>query len=247
MNVHSGPVNQTMAPITNVALMTDLVGRVTTRAPGLPGLGVFYGPSGYGKSTAAAYAAIKYRAVVVEIRSAYTAKYLCAAIAAEFGLEEKGSTAALVDRIAAAMARTGRPLIIDEADYLVGKRLIEIVRDLHEASQGSIILIGEERFPVNIEKWERFHGRVLSFTAAEPVSLDDVRHLAGIYCPGVSLTDDLVQLILDQSGRSARRVATSLNRVRERAAVLGLEAAAADAFEAGEFSDGSAPKPRRLR
>lgn len=45
-----------VAPLRNVVAMVQLVDRVISRAPTLPGMAVFYGPSGYGKSSAATYA-----------------------------------------------------------------------------------------------------------------------------------------------------------------------------------------------
>ena len=41
-----------IAPLRNVAALISLVERVQDRSMGLPGMAVFYGPSGWGKTTA---------------------------------------------------------------------------------------------------------------------------------------------------------------------------------------------------
>ena len=50
-----------------------------------------------------------------------------------------------------------RPLVIDEADFLVKRGMIEIVRAIYKycASAGSsIVLIGEENLPNALKMWE---------------------------------------------------------------------------------------------
>nr|WP_249123784.1 ATP-binding protein [Pseudomonas aeruginosa] len=69
----------------------------------------------------------------------------------------------MADQIAEELAASGRPLIIDEMDHLVAAGQVELIRDLYESSQASILLIGEEMLPTKLKKYERFHGRVLSW------------------------------------------------------------------------------------
>lgn len=57
----------------------------------------------------------------------------------------------MMDQIGEELSLSQRPLIIDEADFLVQKRMIEVVRDIYESSQATIILIGEEAMPVKLQ------------------------------------------------------------------------------------------------
>ena len=84
------------------------------------------------------------------------------------------------------------PLIIDELDHMVKKGAVELIRDIHDGSQAAILLIGEERLPAKLERWERFHGRVLDWVPAQPADLDDCRHLANLYCHNIKIADDLL-------------------------------------------------------
>ncbi|MEM7507662.1 MAG: ATP-binding protein [Pseudomonadota bacterium] len=242
----SNPIADTVAPIANVALLSGLIERVMSRAPGLPGMGVFYGPSGFGKSTAAAFGANMHSAYVIEMRSSYTQKHLLEKIAIEVGVESTGTIARLHDRIAEQLALSARPLLIDEADFLAKKAIIEIVRDLYEASQGAVIMIGEERFPAKIEKWERVHGRVLDFVAAEPLSDDDARHLMQLYCPNLTVDAKLFEKLRRESGPSARRFTSNIYAVAEKARVLGKSSVGMAEFGDVHFWNGRAPAARRF-
>ena len=55
--------------------------------------------------------------------------------------------------------------MIDEADYLVSRHMIEVIRDIYESSRATIILIGEEMLPQSLTRWERVHNRMLGMNA----------------------------------------------------------------------------------
>jgi DNA transposition AAA+ family ATPase len=243
------PTINTVAPLRNVAALVTLIERVQNRAPNLPGMACFYGPSGFGKTTAAVYGANRFNAQVVQCKSSWTQRKLCEAILADMGQRHRGTIADMVDLIAEGLARSGRPLLIDEADFLVARRIIEIVRDIYESSGATVILIGEELLPQKLQEWERVHGRMLDWVAAEPGTLSDVDHLARIYCRGVELDPLLKKRVLAVSGSSIRRICVNLDRLAERARTLGQTRLGADDMgkDASGWFTGDAPAPRRLQ
>ena len=102
-----------------------------------------------------------------------------------------------------------RPLIIDEADILVKRRMIEVVRAIykHCADAGaSIVLIGEENMPHALKMWERVDSRVLKSTRAEPLTQEDILILTGMICPGIEIDAALLIRLRQTTGGSARRV-----------------------------------------
>ncbi|MEO0034386.1 MAG: hypothetical protein RLZZ501_409 [Pseudomonadota bacterium] len=237
------PSVNTIAPLRNVMLLAELVERVMTRPAGLPGMATFHGFSGYGKSFAAMYAANKHRAYHVQVKSVWTRKKLCLAILAEMGVRPGPTIPDMVDQIGQELSLSQRPLLIDEADFLVAKGLIEVVRDIYESSQSTIILIGEEQLPQKLKVWERVHGRMLDWVAAQPGSLADTRHLAKLYCRGIEVADDLLAALHEASGGSVRRICVNLDRVREAAQTAGLARIDRSQF-AGPFFTGNPPSRR---
>ena len=117
-----------VAPISNVALCLGSLRRIMDRPQYLPGISVFYGPSGYGKSTAASVAVIRNNACCVQVRSLWTKKNVFEAICKGLGLRPGRTLGEMLDQIAEELALSGRPLIIDEADYLVTKGNVELIR-----------------------------------------------------------------------------------------------------------------------
>jgi hypothetical protein len=209
----------TIAPLKNVALCLDTLNRAMTRAAHLPGMVVMYAPSGWGKSMAASYVANKTRAVYVECRSSFTKKALLLAIANELGIVPAKTIYELTDQIAEQLMLSGRPLILDEMDHIVDKNAVEIVRDIYEASKATILMIGEELFPNKLRKWERFHNRVLEWTPAQPADIGDVKLLTKLYAPGITITDDLQQRLLDISKGAVRRLCVNIDRIRHEATI----------------------------
>lgn len=236
-----------VATLRNVVAMVQLVERVRSRAPTLPGMAVFYGPSGYGKSTAATYAANTFDAYQVQAQSTWTKKSLCETILLEMGLDPRGRVDQMVREISREIAATGRPLLIDEADHIVSRGLIELVRDIYEGSEASIILVGEENLPRSLMRWERVHGRMLAWIAAEPGVMADVDQLAQIYCPGLEIEEGLKAQLLSDSHHSIRRICVNLDDIRLFARAQGLKRVSKADWGDRPFFTGQAPKPRGLK
>ncbi|WP_417766750.1 AAA family ATPase [Stappia sp.] len=235
-----------IAPLKNVAALLMMIEALRTRAVGLPGIGVFSGDSGYGKSVAAQYAMNKTGAVYVEVRHYWAKKTFCEALLAELGQHRsRGTIASMMGDI---IHRLGdapdRPLIIDEADKLVDGKMIEFIRDIHETTQVPVILIGEELLPKKLEAHERVHNRVLDFQLAQPCDEEDTAVLARFLCPEIEIAADLLADIRTRTAGKARRIATTLHEVRQFARNHGLKAVDRSSYE-GRIFTGETPIRRR--
>lgn len=239
-------MTSTIAPLKNVALANALIERSMNRAPHLPGMVVLSGPSGWGKSFAATYAANKHRAYYIECRSAWTKKAVLTAICREMGLQPAKTIYEMVEQVGEQLSVADRPLIIDEMDHLVDKSAVEIVRDIYEVSQGAILLIGEEQFPAKLQRWERFHNRVLEFGLAQPCDVADTGHLARLYVPGVTIAPELLERLTRETKGVARRICVNLDAIRELAEAHALSDFSVEDWGPRHFSTG-APPVRRAR
>lgn len=217
MQQESAPAIPGTAPLRNMAAFAALMERVTKRGSNLPGMAAFYGESGMGKSFSAAYAANKYRAYYVQVKSVWTRKHFCIAILREMGFKEldKLTIPMMVEMIAEQLAKSQQPLIVDEADFLVQRGMIEVLRDIYESSLAPIILIGEENLPNTLKRWERVHNRMLDWVKAKPCNEADCRQLAKVYCAGVSVSDDLLEKVRVAVDGCTRRVCINLDHIRE--------------------------------
>ena len=244
INIRSDQMLATIAPLTNVSLCSKALLRAVDRPSHLPGFVCFYGPSGWGKSTAAAYAANTQDAYYIQCLSSWTRKAVLTAILREMGITPAKTLYEMVEQVCRQLAQSMKPLIIDELDHLVTKGAVELIRDIYEGSGAAILLIGEERLPEKLKRWERFHGRVLDWVPAQPSDFDDCRHLARLYCREVEIKEDLLVAIHKVCKGSARRIIVNLELVQVEAGNMGM--ASIDLAEWGQrkFFTGDAPARR---
>lgn len=235
---------KTLAALRNVNRMLALIDRLQNRGDGVPGMGCFYGFSGLGKSMAASFAQNTTRAIHVQMKSVWTHKRLCEAILDELGIEPRGTAADMVDRIAEALATDELPLLIDEADFLVKKGMIEIVRDLYEMSEVPVVLIGEELLPQKLKRWERVHGRIRSWVSAELADDRDFELLREIRAPGIEIEPKLIAAIKKASNGSARRIVVNLDEVEEISRRIGRNTVGLDDWGSQPLYTGEAPLGR---
>jgi len=213
------PAPAGIAPLANIAVAERAVSRALGRGLHQPGLVVMHGPSGFGKSMAAAWVAARNRAYYVQANDFWTKKAMLKDICRALGLQFKpGHTVDdMAKMIVAQLEQSGRPLIVDEFDYVVDKNLVEAIRSLYEGSKAAILIIGEEALPQKLKQWERFHGRILDWYPAQPASIEDARELAKLYCPHVKVVDCLLERLVEKAKGSVRRISTNLETIQEEA------------------------------
>lgn len=241
----NGTVNK-IAPIANLDVVAVVMDKVVNRQDGLPGLAVYYGPSGWGKSTATMAVANQTRAYYVQMRSSWTRKDLLQKMLFEMGVKHARETmTGLLDMVCEQLATSQRPMILDEFDYAAeSKSSIELIRDIYEGSQGSLLLVGEELLPNKLKRYERFHGRVLSWLPAVPVSINDARLLAPIYCKDVQVHDDLLLHLVELAAGSVRRVSVNLVNIRDTALIQGWDSVDLATWGNKPLYTGDAPRRR---
>ena len=212
------------AQLTNMALafgaMADCMNEPATSSTRL---GVFYGPSGFGKSVGAAFAAARFDAGYVEAKSIWTQRSLLTGLAEAIGIVRVEKTGPrILEQLIEHLNEHPRPLIIDEMDYLVKKQMVDIIRDIHDATPIPIMMIGEEALPAKLKEWERFDNRILVHAAAQPASDDDALKLRSHYCRKVEVADDLALEFRRSCAGVTRRIVTNLTRAQRAALADGV-------------------------
>lgn len=236
-----------MAPLKNVAAMMGLVQRLKDRGAHLPGFGVLHGPSGYGKTYAAIFGQNKTQGPRIEIGDSWTKKTFVAAILKELGVREpRGTVASMTEQVIIRLAEPDHPpLFVDEADKLVDKGMVELMREIQEGAQVPVVLIGEELLPEKLEKIERVHNRVLDWVPAQPADLEDTRKLANCFCPWLQLDEALLEEIRRISDGRPRRIVRNLFISHEFAATRGMTELRIGGLLPEFFTGRARPRSRR--
>ncbi|MBF0311600.1 MAG: ATP-binding protein [Magnetococcales bacterium] len=208
-----------VAPLRNVAALSEAIEATMGRPQHLPGIVCFHGLSGLGKTTAATYAHVEYCGAYVAVRSVVSRKSLLTSILKELGVSSpKGSLDDYTIEVARILVGTRKPLIIDEADYLAKPSLVEVIQDIHDAAVGStIVLIGEENLKTKLARWEKIHNRILRWEGAQLANLADALLLRDLHCRRVRVADDLVGMFGEKTGWVPRRICVNLAAAEEEA------------------------------
>ncbi|MBF0165657.1 MAG: ATP-binding protein [Magnetococcales bacterium] len=230
-----GVVKRTTAPLRNTGLMMDLVERLVNRPANVPGIGIFHGFSGMGKTVAATLAANVHRAFFLQITPDFTRKFFYQKMLHTLGKPgAKGSIPELADQLTATLGDLDDPvLFLDDAHYIFVRHyrakeqtfshFQDVIRTLHDVGGASVVLIGEEDLPQIVERHESIHNRVSVWQEAMFADLADARHMAAMLCPEIRIGDDLLQEILAKSGRLLPRIISNLYLAADAASEEGVE------------------------
>lgn len=247
MSKNAGIGNQPVgswAPLSNVTLAANVLERAMNRSANLPGIVVFNGPPGYGKTEAALYCANRFNAIAIECRSFFTSKSLMSAILKEAGLMPGRTMSDMMEQLVEELRLSRRALIVDEVDHIVETKSLQILRDIHDAAQCAIMLIGEERLPQKLQRTERFHSRVLVWQQAAPATERDTQHLARFYAPQVEIAEDLLKALHKASRAVVRRICVNIDEAREFGQTRGLKKVTLEDWGSKAFYTGDVPARR---
>lgn len=245
----SEPSGSRHAPTKNIQSLASLVTHLSQRSTDLPGIGVFYGPSGYGKSHAAGRAHVKFNCIYIQLASFWTPKMMLEEALISENINPPSKTRACFNALCELLDQEQMILIIDEFDYATKGRsdaMVEMVRDIYEQTQQPVIVIGEEQLPQKLRKYDRFHNRVLEWRAAEPCDLEDARILAEIYSKEMTLSDDLLERMIEATHGNTRRICTSIEMIRTTGVRQGIQHMTAATWGDRGFFTSTPPAARRV-
>lgn len=233
----------TVAPLKNVAAAYSVAVKIIERPIGVDGLGLFYGRSGYGKTKASTFVQNKTNALYLEVFDYWTRRKFCQSLLAELGVDKpKGSIPDMMDQALRLLQDDpNRLLIIDEADKLIDKGMIELVRDIYKGARIPVLLVGEELLPDKLAAYERCENRVAAWDMANPSDIDDARALAAIYHRGLIVRDDLLAAIVTKTKGVASRIVTTLADVGQAAKAKNLGEIGLSEYD-GPYFTGQAPR-----
>ena len=239
-------MKQLVVPVKNIARLAEASDSLLTRTPGPPGIGLIYGRSGLGKTTATAWFVNQCNGVYVRALSSWSSTAMLETILRELELEAtKNRCALMVDQIVDNLRLTGRPLFLDEFDYIVeNKKMTETLRDIHDLSAVPIVLIGMQGVQRKVQIREQFANRIAQWVEFKPADYEDCRLLCDSLCE-IEVQDDLLRKLYQASGGVIRLLVIGLDSIERRARVSGLKVIGADRWGSMEFFLSDSPKSKK--
>lgn len=219
-------------PVKNVSRLKAAGDALISRSMGMPGMGLIWGPTGYGKTTATTWFVNQCNGVYIRAMRLWSPKSMLTALARELDLDVHGrNNGEMVEAIIQRLAESGRPLFLDEADYVVeSRRLTDTLRDIHDLSTVPVILIGMHGIEKRIRGNEQFTGRIAQWVAFQGADHEDARILADGLCE-VAIEDDLLDALhkaaapkrRQESGAEIRRLVVGLGQIEYFARARGMD------------------------
>lgn len=224
-----------VAQVKNVRMLKVAGDELIGRATGVPGIALLWGATGFGKTTAVSWWANQTNAVYVRACALWTPRAMLSSIMHELGAGGMSSCAPMLDWIVSHLAKANRPLIVDEADYLIGSgRMLDTVRDLHDISTTAVVLIGMAEFQRKVIHRQQLAGRISQWVEFAGADLADARTLADEVCE-VEIADDLLEELHRTTHGSMRGLIVGLSRIESYAQRRGLHTIDAGAWAGRKF------------
>jgi DNA transposition AAA+ family ATPase len=193
------------------------------RAAGVPGMGLFVGDPGVGKTTALLAACKAFRAVYVRAEAMGSASSLMGDMCFELCIDPPHSRAARFKALCAALRDARRPVFVDEIDYLLKANdgaAIEMLRDLHDVSGAAVVMVGTRGAAARVRKWPQLDQRLLRAVEFGACTLEDAGLLARDLCE-VEMDAELIAKLHAEADGNVRRIVTGLAQIEDFARARG--------------------------
>ncbi|MEM1425788.1 MAG: ATP-binding protein [Cyanobacteria bacterium P01_H01_bin.130] len=224
-------MRESIVPIQSLREFRRAITELGARSPGMPGMGLAFGPTGSGKTTAATMAANEFNAVYVRARAVWTPNAMLGDLCRSLGGRTHARAADNFDEVVRLLGLGGRPLFIDEAEYVMELRDkgLDILRDLHDVTTVPILLIGmSERGPLSINRQiaarsrlAQVRRRIGSWVEFGRLSWEDAQAVAIANCE-VGVDDALLKHVLDASEGRVGAFTVGLAKIEQFAQYNGL-------------------------
>ncbi len=235
-------------PVKNIGRLSEASDALLTRTPGTPGIGLIFGSSGLGKTTATAWFVNQCNGVYIRALSTWTPCAMLQAILRELDVAPtKMRAAAMVNQIVDILRATGRPLFIDEFDYIIDDRkMTETLRDIHDISSVPIILVGMDGVQQKVQLRDQFVNRIAQWVEFKPVDFEDCQLLSLSLCE-ITIKTELLRKLFNASKGVIRLIVIGLDAIERKARTLGLSAIGSEQWGNGNFFLSDSPKAKRRR
>lgn len=192
---------------------------------------LIHGEPGRGKTTAACTIFSQYNGVLLTAKPGWRQRALLENLLLELGSGVGHTTnARLLDAAIKALGDRGRPLFIDEVDFLFeDKKCLETLRSIHDCAFVPVVLIGMssvsgyQGINTKIKKHPQISDRIVQWIEFTPIDVADLNAMIATITPGLELTDEVKEALLKETHGNVRRVKTSLIQMRFSAACAGTK------------------------
>lgn len=202
-----------LVKVKNIISLSSAFQESKDSAPVVPRMGLIYGFTGIGKTTATAWLVNKENGIYVRATSVWNPTSMLQEILIELSTEPPRLPSKMLNTIVNKMLLSRRPLFIDEADYLFNNlKMLEAARDIHDLTNLPVWLIGIDGVEKKLANRKKVAGRISQWVEFQPCEINDTRLLAKELCE-IEVHEDLLVKLHDISNGSIRLITVGLSRI----------------------------------
>lgn len=211
-----------LASTKNVRRFQAAIRELRNRSLGVEGMGLLWGRPGEGKTTIIAHSANETGGVYLRANAGWTVTSMLQALVRELGGTPGNRRSPMMDYCFDKLRGGGRPIYVDEADYLFRQTdMLDALRDIYDETGSPVILIGMEDIARTIQNNGRFARRITAWIQFNGIDIEDARTVADTICE-VSLEDDLLDHLHQEAAANIGRMVVGLSRIERFAKTSGL-------------------------
>lgn len=187
----------------NVKKFAALMAELQNLPPNIPKIALVYGEPGLGKSETITKWAFKNDCVYVRANQGMTTRWLLSEIAEELNIDPYWHIDITFNEIVKTLIQNHKTIIIDEVDYLIEKKTIETLRDLHDRTSCPMVLVGMGMIDKKLSRYPHLYDRIYKKLKFETFNSDDIQEII----------ENLTELEFTQDG--LEYLATRTNQFRQ--------------------------------
>lgn len=213
--------------VKNMIKTEQLLDNLLNRSSIVPGIGLIHGESGFGKTTATTWLFNQdsVNGIFVRCYKSDTLTSLLESISRQLAVPVRHNLRGTVDGIVEAIRKEELTLFIDEADHVVGNaRIMETLRDIYDATEQPLILVGMEEIARRISQRKQMFNRISQWVEFKAADLEDVNLFAKeLMEVDVEIDEALLDLIRKRSNGVVRDIIKALDKVEKIVLASGVD------------------------
>ena len=191
----------------NVKSMFQLSDLLEATGEKAPGLGLYYGDPGLGKTEAAQHLCIKKpNYVYIRAKTAWTIRWMLNDLLGELNEQPAGRTEAAYERLRDTLLKDRRPIVIDEVDHMLhDSKVIETMRDIYDETGNPFLLIGMQDAERKLKRFPHLYSRFADVQKAKKISPEEILEISDQLCE-LPLEEKSAELLFEKTNGEFRKI-----------------------------------------
>jgi len=204
-----------VADLSNVVAFVEVISQVKEAAARRnPSVGIISAPYGIGKTETCLWFYTRNKnTVYISVKAAMSTRDFFEELLLELGGTPKGNLYKIFAETVEVLRQKEEPpvILLDEANRLAEKKkMIEILRDLHDEAHVPVVLVGSPEFLPVVRKYGAFHSRIRVLKTLSPLTVKDVQKIASACLEGCQLDSRAAKTLRVETGGNTRQVVIAL-------------------------------------